>query len=769
MQETLIETVNTSTDWSLPVLVGAGVLAVAVIVMTWFNLRQTRSRLRRWMVLLLRTSTVVLLMALLLEPVKREQLIRRVRSHVVVLVDHSESMAVPLGEETRMSKARSWLSAAIPGLKEDHTVHLYTFGDGPERWPKDKSYGEIKATAHSSHILESLSQIAGVMAGKDLSVIILITDGVDNGALHWLQKGRGKLVREVRLVLDRLGAPIHAVDMSGAGFFSDVRLVDLRYPSFTYVMNAASLNAKIEVLGTPPPVLRVTLYEDGKPIRTEKLPIIPGNTQYDVSLPFRPRQVGERVYTVRVAPGAGERYLENNERSALVPCIRDRIRVLQVAGHPSYDQRFLREYLKSNSNVDLVSFFILVDATEDVRFNSKETSLIPFPVRELFEDELPGFDLVIFQDFEYQPFGAGAHLDRIKTFVKEGGAFLVIGGERSFERGKYEGTAMADLLPVELSPVVRREDPRTEVPFRPVVTETGKTHPVLRLLPDELENRQLFRVFPKLYGMNRVGPAKEGAVELLVHPTLKSMNGRRLPLLALGEFGEGRIMTLATDSIWTWNFKYAGRGGDVHPYNRFWTASISWLMGDPEMNPVFLSVNPQTPRERTEVFFNTRIADPSFHPAPNKEFALKVYRQVDATNQRTEVEVLSKRDLKSDGAGEARVPWMPPGPGVYRVELRVQFGTRELKAERVFVVDPGSPERSRIYDTEELLSLLTTYTEGDLHNLDMDPERLSFRTPDTLLLARERERPLWNRGFVLFLAVFLLGLEWAIRKRAGLP
>ena len=50
----------------------------------------------------------------------------------------------------------------------------------------------------------------------------------------------------------------------------------------------------------------------------------------------------------------GEAVTENNARSFVLRVIRDRVRVLLVAGRPSWDVRFLRGLLKQDPNVDLV-------------------------------------------------------------------------------------------------------------------------------------------------------------------------------------------------------------------------------------------------------------------------------------------------------------------------------------------------------------------------------------------------------------------------------
>ena len=83
-----------------------------------------------------------------------------------------------------------------------------------------------------------------------------------------------------------------------------------------------------------------------------------------------------------VAPN--EAVTTNNTRSFVVRVIRDKIRVLQVAGSPSWDVRALRAMLKSNPNVDLISFFILRTQDSISLVPNDEMSLIPFPTRELF-------------------------------------------------------------------------------------------------------------------------------------------------------------------------------------------------------------------------------------------------------------------------------------------------------------------------------------------------------------------------------------------------
>src|SRR6185312_7387445 len=161
-------------------------------------------------------------------------------------------------------------------------------------------------------------------------------------------------------------------------------------------------------------------------------------------------ETGQFVYTVSVTVLPGEAVTANNSRSFVLKVIRDRMRVLLVVGRPSWDERFLRGLLKQDPNVDLVSFFILRSSTNNTKAGENELSLIPFPVREIFHDQLKTFDVVIFQNFAHRDRAYASQVDQflpdIRDYVLEGGAFAMIGGENSFGDGHYNDTELADIL-----------------------------------------------------------------------------------------------------------------------------------------------------------------------------------------------------------------------------------------------------------------------------------------------------------------------------------
>src|SRR5262249_34295639 len=80
-----------------------------------------------------------------------------------------------------------------------------------------------------------------------------------------------------------------------------------------------------------------------------------GRVELEVTLD----RAGARVIEVAIDAPPGDELPENNSRLLTFTVARDRVRLLHLAGRPTYDVRALRRWLKSDEAVDVVAFFIL--------------------------------------------------------------------------------------------------------------------------------------------------------------------------------------------------------------------------------------------------------------------------------------------------------------------------------------------------------------------------------------------------------------------------
>ena len=438
---------------------------------------------------------------------------------------------------------------------------------------------------------------------KKLVGTILLSDGVDTR----LPDNDG-ISGAMRDALKGLDVPIHTVTLTKDEPIVDLAIERVAHDDFAFVRNAVSFDVFLSANGHEGESVAVRLEENGKEVAVKQLQLLPDKNDYVVTFELVPDTRGQSVFWVSVEALEGELIVENNHHSFVVQVIRDKIRVLQVVGRPSWDVRALRRMLKQNPNVDLISFFILRTNDSVDAAATHELSLIPFPTDELFYQELGSFDLVIFQNFTHRGFRMTQYLPRIRDFINDGGGFVMIGGDQSFARG---GTQIHRSLSFSRSFSENRMGFKRH-PSKAELTEVGKTHPITRLIQSSDENQSAWSALRKMNGWNVVWGMTAGADVLLT-----TRNRLRPTVCCCERFGKGRVLSVMGDDTWRWAFGADGSGMDHAFVHRFWGNAIRWLIRDPALNR--LKVSTRSDKVGIDVPFQVeaRLSTASFLPAQN--------------------------------------------------------------------------------------------------------------------------------------------------------
>src|SRR5690606_29287358 len=126
----------------------------------------------------------------------------------------------------------------------------------------------------------------------------------------------------------------------------------------------------------------------------------------------------------------------------------------------------------------------------------------------------------------------------IADFVAErGGGLVMLGGRRSFAEGGYGGTALGEVLPVELDAARAGATDEYFVPLRASPTPAGLGHAVTQLAADPTASADVWRTLPALSSVNAVRRVKPGATLLLSGEDTSS--GTRHVMLATQRYGRG--------------------------------------------------------------------------------------------------------------------------------------------------------------------------------------------------------------------------------------
>jgi len=749
-----------------------GVAAAGILVFTWLDLKALR-RSRRVLLIALRTSVVVLALAMLLEPALELRHVTRIKNNVIVLVDDSLSMTLPdSGDTSRWQRAQAFVEDATDYLtepNEEHRFQVFSFNEELASTSAADLLQHERPTGPSTRILEALQSVSELFPRRELGGVVIVSDGSDAGLLSGRVHVGEDLDAETQRFVENLGVPIHSLAIGESDEVRDLAIQQVLVDDFAFVRNRVAIEVVVRALGLSPQVLPVTLRREGEVLQIRELTIVPGVSDYRVTFEFIPERIGKEIYTVTLPVLAQELLAENNSAHFVLKVIRDKIRVLQVCGRPSWDERFLREQLKRNPNVDLISFFILrTDASLQI-VPQNELSLIPFPTQELFEEQLGSFDLIIFQNFTYRPYGMYRYLPHIVEYVRQGGAFAMVGGEQSFSSGGYGGTVISEILPVFLPPEGPDDILIDPEPFRPVLSDAGHNHPITQLEFSQSENTRRWQTLPPLDGSNIVLAAKPDATVLLEHPTLTA-GGAGLPVLSVMQVGQGRSLALTADSSWRWSFSAVGSGETSRGYTSFWNSAIRWLIRDPELRLMAVEA-PQDPVMPGQPFNVTiRVFNPDYSPAVGVTGSWTLQeRPLDSLDTPETYNSIRSEAFTTDERGRADLELTVETAAAYSIAASAELeGTGPVTDEDIFLSLMESRELRDILPRPDLLEALSgASTEVAEFGDDLVLEDLEFAPAETVQVNRRRIVDMWNTPYTLGFIAFFLGLEWTLRRRWG--
>jgi uncharacterized membrane protein len=629
----------------------------------------------------------------------------------------------------RKDVSREATRELVRGLKKRSHIKLYEFAD---------YIREIEP--------EALGRVKFEGSGTDISAVIThrMSDGI---AL--VTDGRYNLGHNPLAIKELSRAPVFTVAIGTHEQTPDLEITDLKAPGFAFRDQETEIEFNLINRANSPGQADVYIKEN-KVVVAKKSIDLDGKDSLTVTLKIYPAEIGLKNYTLEVDRIPGEVNLSNNTRSFQIQVNRRKIRILYVAGQPSWEYSFFRRLVKSDPLVDLVSFLILRNPENITIVPEHELSLIHFPAREMFTNKIYEFDLLIYDNFSYKRFFPQSYLTHIKNFVLKGGAFIMLGGEDSFARGGYIGTPIEEILPVSMTD--SKWLTQTFVP-KP---ENSFSHPVLNLAGEKEASIKIWSEVPELEGYDPSIEPKPGSTVLL-----KTDKG--VPLLAVSNTGKGRTMALNTNSTWRWCMGFAGMGKTPYYYNRFWQKVIRYMIQSGQLKNVQVFAGKEKANLGETVSVNIKVVDRSWNPVNDALVRMEMEKPSGKKVPMGRVHPSGK-----DGWYHISVP--AEEKGLYKIMATAYIDEMFLgEGEAGFT---GVAMNAELADTSlnrELLREMARVSGGKYcEGGRTEPEQIIQVINKASQKTRTRKKISWDSPLLYGLLVFIIFLEWYIRRKRGL-
>ncbi|WP_455479044.1 hypothetical protein V4B17_04700 [Bartonella sp. B23] len=404
----------------------------------------------------------------------------------------------------------------------------------------------------STNLFHALTQATSDIPPSRYAGTIFITDGQ---------------VHDIPYISDlHHKAPINAL-ITGRSDEFDRQIKIISPPRFALINKPQILSILVEDKGhfqeSLPTQANVTVSVNGQEVGHYS--VTPGVIfQTEITLPH----AGKNIIQVFTDAHKGELSFENNNAIAIIEGIRENLRVLFISGAPYNGERTWRDLLKGDSNIDLVHFTILRPPNKADNTPSSQLSLVVFPTRKLFVEEIDNFDLIILDGYQHSAVLPLIYYDCIAQYVQKGGALLIVTGPEFTKENSLAKTPLISILPALPNGVIIQK------PFRPTLTKEGERHPVTRDLATPT------------YPASQWGRwLRQIAIQNIHKGTALMKGADEQPLLLLSHTGKGRVGMLLSDESWLWARGFEGGG----PYAALYRRIAHWLMKEPELEEEKLS------------------------------------------------------------------------------------------------------------------------------------------------------------------------------------
>ncbi|TAF94762.1 MAG: VWA domain-containing protein [Cytophagia bacterium] len=315
---------------SSPWYVGFCLLLGAVYAFLLYQPAPAWSKQINWLLAFLRGALVSLIAFLLLAPLLRSIQTRTDKPKVVLAIDNSESL-VNYGPKWLPELAKLRENLAEAGLEV--TTQTLNNENLQAELPS------LRFDQRSSNLSELLSNAKNNYEGRNLTDVVLLTDGISNQGLT--------------PTFGTYPFRVHTVGIGDTLPKRDVSLKAITANKIAYLGNQFPIQADIVASGFAGRTVGVTLKQNGNPVARQVITFKQNNDFQQVTFQTTSNLKGVQHYVVEVEALSGEFTTKNNRRDVYLDIVdgKEKILLLALAAHP--DLKAIRSIIERNLNYEL--------------------------------------------------------------------------------------------------------------------------------------------------------------------------------------------------------------------------------------------------------------------------------------------------------------------------------------------------------------------------------------------------------------------------------
>jgi hypothetical protein len=646
----------------------------------------------------LRTALVFFLAILLLGPVLKLITNQFEKPNWVFLIDSSTSVAEVIDSTARLQLVNQINNARTSLQKQGYDVEL-----------KDLQGNELKEidyTAKTSDLNKGIQNVIQEYEGRNLTGIILVSDGIYNSGLS-------PLYTPVRM-------PVFSVGLGDTLARVDLILKNVAYNKIAYQGNKFPVRAQVLVQGMQNEEVVVSVLKGGKVLATlqknsESKSLIDFDFQLDAT------EKGIQRYDISVKPNRLETNHRNNFSSIFIDVVEGRKKIVLIAPAPHPDIKALKTVVEKNSNYEFIVH-------------------IPGVAEADREVLTPGnAELYIFQQVIDQ---AGRTTPLFSSLYKsESSVMMMIGGNTNLRQlAGYE-------VPIQFESVSGQWDNVTPV-INPNFRDFGFSE----------NSNGVFARYPPIdvpFGKF----SYPSNAQVILYQRIGSVTTDR-PLLLTWPDGNRKLAVLIGEGLWRWRLNEFADNGNTQMFDELFSKLIQYLSTLEEKRK-FRSYPLQNEFSNAEpAVIESQVYNDLYELVYGNTIRLEI------RNEQGEVSTYSY--ITSPGSSRYRIGGLKEG--IYRFTASTSINDKKETVTGQFLVRAQNVEAQNLTADFGLLRTLSKESGGKFYTsnqwADLTADLQQTKTA-SLIHSEETFNQLINLKWVFFLFLALISTEWFLRKYLG--
>lgn len=670
--------------------------------------------LARGLLTALRLLALVGLIWLLAQPVLER--VTRAGARLVVLVDRSRSMSLPAspGGPTRAAAAADAVGRLRRAWRGRAEVVERGFAAGLE------ADSALRVRDQRTALGDAIDALAASPEAGDIGGIVVVSDGAFNAG------------EDPVAAVRRFGVPAHGVLIGDAGG-ADRAVSGIEASTEAQVGRVTTVRVRVVATDERGAALMVRLLDGDRELGRSRVVAPGGGAEVAAEFPVTPSRPGLAVWTAVLDSAAGEVSTANNARQVAVQVAPGRLGVLIVSRGLNWDLAFIRRALEGDSSLSVSTW-----TRERAGWRSLEGGRGAGPGAA----DLGGKAVVVLDAMN--PAEVSPAFDQaLSDWVRRGGAVLALGGSSPGLARYRSGTLGRDLALVEAGMVPPRAAPQP----------APEAQELLGWDDDPARGERAWRAAAPL---SDLAPIENGAGDRV----LVRSSGPGPALLFVRRVGRGQALLVNGAGLWRWSLS----GHDDLTAERgrtLWRRLTRWLAEPVQGEPLRVRPERWLTSSGDAVRLFATLQDDQFRPVAGATVEGDL---TDAAGRARRV----RFEPRAAGAYEATLEDLPPGR--YRVSASAQKGGTSLgRAASELAVDRWNLEEASTLPDSAALGAVAGASRGHVTNVaGLDAWARSYE-PRSLARGRSRSTRLWESPWVFGLIIGALSLEWAWRRKRGLP